>query len=61
MPMQDLQDLAMERALLHLARFGSFNVFAKIAVVLAAGLPFVVFFGTIYHHLTNTPYHVRDD
>ena len=57
--MQTLNDKLMERALLMLARLGSLNVFAKIALVLISVIPFVLLFGTIYHHMTETPFLVR--
>ena len=56
--LKDIKDLALERAILNVVRVGSLNVFAKIAVVFAAGLPFVFIFGTVYYHITDTPYYV---
>ena len=50
-----LADVTVEKGMLLLTKFGTQNLFSKIVIVLFAGFPFIVFFGTIYHKLTKTP------
>ena len=54
-----LGDVLIEKGMLMLTRFGSQSLLSKICIVLSAGLPFIVFFGAIYHKLTKTPIDVR--
>ncbi|KAG1668134.1 hypothetical protein FOA52_005126 [Chlamydomonas sp. UWO 241] len=53
---KSLTDALMERTEYLTTLFGTLNVFLKIVFVLAAGTPFIAFFGLVYHKMTGTPF-----
>ncbi|GAX74988.1 hypothetical protein CEUSTIGMA_g2434.t1 [Chlamydomonas eustigma] len=50
----DLRDSAMERALLLLTKAGAYNLPFKIILLLSGSVPFILLFGTVYHHITDS-------
>jgi hypothetical protein len=50
-----LSDALMERTEHLTTLFGTLNIFLKIVFVLAAGVPFIAFFGLLYHKISDLP------